>query len=103
MIDVTASPAITRRAALAGVAGVVAAAFGVPGAAGQASADRLTVIAAGLDASASDLPALLAGFQRSLGVGGTVRADGFELQGDQRDKLVAELKALGYPARPAGG
>jgi LCP family protein required for cell wall assembly len=53
MIDVTASPAITRRAALAGVAGVVAAAFGVPGAAGQASADRLTVIAAGLDASAN--------------------------------------------------
>ena len=64
---------------------------------------KWTTVVTGLDASASDLPALLAGFQRSLGVGGTVRADGFELQGDQRDKLVAELKALGYPARPAGG
>ena len=62
-----------------------------------------TTVVSGLDAKASDVPALLKRFQAALGVGGTVRDDGFELQGDHRDKLVAELKALGYPAKPSGG
>ena len=64
---------------------------------------KWTTVVAGLDPAASDLAAMLKSFQTALGVGGTVRADGFELQGDSRDKLVAALKAKGYPAKPAGG
>jgi LCP family protein required for cell wall assembly len=53
MIDGTASPVITRRTALAGFAGMAAAAFRMTGAAGQQPTDRFTVIAAGIDASAN--------------------------------------------------
>jgi len=35
--------------------------------------------------------------------GGGLRNDGFELQGDHRELLVAELKQRGDPAKPAGG
>ena len=64
---------------------------------------KWNTVASGLDPAASDLPAMLKGFKTTLGVGGTVRDDGFELQGDVRDKLVEDLKRLGYPAKPAGG
>lgn len=60
-------------------------------------------VATGFDASASDLPALLKQFQRTLGVGGTTTKDGFELQGDQRDRVVEALKMQGYAAKAAGG
>ena len=64
---------------------------------------KWNTVVAGLDPAASDLPALLKTFKTRLGIGGTLRPDGFELQGDLRDALVAELKTLGYPAKPAGG
>jgi len=60
-------------------------------------------VAAGFDAAATDVPGLLKTFQRTLGVGGTKKDDGFELQGDHRDRVVEELKKLGYAAKPAGG
>lgn len=64
---------------------------------------KWTTVAGGLDPAATDLPAMLKQFQTRLGVGGTVRPDGFELQGDCRDRVVADLKALGFPAKTAGG
>ena len=64
---------------------------------------KWTTVVSGLDADASDLPAMLKRFKTQLGVGGTTRPDGFELQGDVRDQLVEALKADGYPAKPAGG
>ena len=64
---------------------------------------KWTTVVAGLDPAASDLPAMLKTLQTKLGVGGTVRDDGFELQGDARDRVVEHLKQLGYPAKPAGG
>lgn len=64
---------------------------------------KWTTVVAGLDPAATDLPALLNRFQKSSAAGGTLREDGFELQGDQRDRLLADLKAMGYPAKPAGG
>jgi translation initiation factor 1 len=64
---------------------------------------KYVTVVTGLDATASDLPALARAFQKSFGVGGTVKNDTIELQGDQRDAVVAELKALGYPAKAAGG
>ena len=65
---------------------------------------KWTTVVAGLDPAATDLPALLKRFQKSSAAGGTLREDGFELQGDHRDRLLADLKALGYSAaKPAGG
>ncbi|MEM8873050.1 MAG: translation initiation factor [Planctomycetota bacterium] len=64
---------------------------------------KWTTVVTGLDPVATDLPGLLKTFKTQLGTGGTTRPDGFELQGDVRDKLVETLKAAGYPAKPAGG
>lgn len=64
---------------------------------------KWTTVVSGLDPSATDLSAMLKQFKTSLGVGGTVRDDGFELQGDVRDRLVKALKDRGYPAKAAGG
>jgi translation initiation factor 1 len=38
-----------------------------------------------------------------LGTGGTVRDGHIEIQGDHRDRIVAELEAMGYRANRAGG
>lgn len=55
----------------------------------------------------NDLPEMLKALKSRFGVGGTMldasQGTGFELQGDHREKLVEHLKALGYPAKPAGG
>lgn len=52
-----------------------------------------------------DLPALLKHFRTTLGTGGSYsKADAtIELQGDHRDKALAHLISLGYPAKAAGG
>ena len=38
-----------------------------------------------------------------LGTGGSVKGGRIEIQGDQRDRIVAELEAMGYRAKKAGG
>jgi translation initiation factor 1 len=50
-----------------------------------------------------DLAAMLKQLKSTLGTGGSAAEDGFELQGDHRDKLVEHFKKLGYPAKAAGG
>jgi translation initiation factor 1 len=57
----------------------------------------------GLDAAASDLPALLKRFKAECAAGGGIVEGRLELQGDHRDRLVGALKAMGYPAKAAGG
>ncbi len=57
----------------------------------------------GLDPVASDCAALLKQSKKRCSAGGTTTADGFEVQGDHRDVLLAWLKELGYPAKLAGG
>ena len=39
---------------------------------------------------------LLRLFQKKLGTGGTLKSGALELQGDHRERLAAELQALGY-------
>jgi translation initiation factor 1 len=62
----------------------------------------VTVIT-GLPLNAVELEELAGRLKRSCGAGGAVRGDRIEIQGEHRDRLVAELARLGYEAKRAGG
>ncbi len=62
----------------------------------------VTVIT-GLDPVASDLGAILAQLKSACAAGGTISQDRIEIQGDHRERVVAILVGLGYPAKQAGG
>lgn len=64
---------------------------------------KWTTVVTGLDPAATNLPAMLKTVKKRCSAGGTVTAEGFEVQGDHRDRLVEMLRGLGYPAKPAGG
>jgi len=64
---------------------------------------KVVTVVAGLDPVASDLDDLLKTFRKQCATGGTTTDDGFELQGDHRDRLVDALRERGYPAKAAGG
>ena len=57
----------------------------------------------GLPLNAAALEELAGQLKRSCGAGGAVRGDRIEIQGEHRDRLVAELVKLGYDAKRAGG
>ena len=42
-------------------------------------------------------------FKQLCGTGGTIKDGVIEIQGDHRDRLVAELKKSGYTVKRAGG
>jgi translation initiation factor 1 len=62
----------------------------------------VTVIT-GLPLASAALEELATQLKRSCGAGGAVRGDRIEIQGEHRDRLVAELVKLGYDAKRAGG
>ncbi len=64
---------------------------------------KWTTVVTGLDPAATDLPTMLKQVKKQCSAGGTLAADGFEVQGDHRDKLVEMLRGLGYPAKASGG
>ena len=49
------------------------------------------------------LAELAARLKQRCGTGGTVKDGRIEIQGDQRDRLAAELEALGYRVKRVGG
>jgi translation initiation factor 1 len=51
----------------------------------------------------SGLMELAARLKQRCGTGGTVKEGRIEIQGDQRDRLAAELEALGYRVKRVGG
>ncbi|PNU19713.1 stress response translation initiation inhibitor YciH [Geothermobacter hydrogeniphilus] len=57
----------------------------------------------GLPLAEKELKALAKELKQCCGCGGTVREGIIELQTDQRDLLVEELKKRGYQAGKAGG
>jgi translation initiation factor 1 len=62
----------------------------------------VTVIT-GLPLSADALEQLAGNLKRSCGAGGAVRGDRIEIQGEHRDRVIAELAKLGYEAKRSGG
>ncbi|MFO0803696.1 MAG: hypothetical protein U0791_11340 [Gemmataceae bacterium] len=52
------------------------------------------------EAEIRDLAATL---KQKCGTGGTVKDRRIEIQGDQRERIVAELEKLGYTVKRAGG
>jgi translation initiation factor 1 len=60
-------------------------------------------VVSGLTLDAAQLEELAARLKRSCGAGGAVKNGRIELQGEHRDRLVAELCRLGFEAKRAGG
>ena len=57
----------------------------------------------GLPLGQAALEELATRLKRLCGAGGAVRNGAIEIQGEHRDRLVAELAKLGYAAKRAGG
>jgi translation initiation factor 1 len=60
-------------------------------------------VISGLPLAAAELEALASRLKRLCGAGGAVRDGIIEIQGEHRDRLVAELRKLGYEAKRGGG
>jgi translation initiation factor 1 len=57
----------------------------------------------GLPLAPSALESLAGELKRACGAGGAVRGDHIEIQGEHRDRLIAELVKRGYDAKRSGG
>ena len=66
------------------------------------SGKGVTVIT-GLPGDAAQLAELAARLKKLCGAGGAVKNGVIEIQGDHRDRLVAELRGLGFAAKRSGG
>jgi translation initiation factor 1 len=60
-------------------------------------------VVTGLPLPPDDLADLASRLKKSCGSGGTVRDETIEIQGDHRDRIVAELEKLGYRPKKSGG
>lgn len=64
---------------------------------------KTVTVVYGLQLSPDDLKALATQLKQACGVGGTIKETAIEIQGDQRDKIAARLKVLGYKTKFIGG
>jgi translation initiation factor 1 len=69
----------------------------------QGRAGKGVTVITGLSLTAETLAALASELKRLCGSGGTVKDGSIEIQGEHRDRLVAELSRRGFAARRAGG
>jgi translation initiation factor 1 len=60
-------------------------------------------VISGLPLAGEALDELATRLKKLCGAGGAVKAGTIEIQGDHRDRLVAELHKLGYEAKRSGG
>jgi translation initiation factor 1 len=56
-----------------------------------------------LPLAGEELEGLATRLKKLCGAGGAVRDGTIEIQGDHRDRLVAELQKLGFAAKRSGG
>ena len=64
---------------------------------------KAVTVIRGLPLAGSELQALARALKQRCGVGGAVKGDAIEIQGDQRRILQPELEKRGYTVRIAGG
>jgi len=64
---------------------------------------KAVTVITGLPFDAAQLDELAGRLKRLCGAGGAVKGSVIELQGDHRDRLVAELCKLGLEAKRSGG
>lgn len=69
----------------------------------QGRAGKGVTVITGLQLSPDALSALATELKKTCGSGGTVRDGAIEIQGEHRDRLVAELQRRGFAARRSGG
>lgn len=60
-------------------------------------------LVSGLALADKDLKALAKELKKKCGTGGTIKDGVIEIQGEQRDKLVALLQKKGYTVKRVGG
>jgi translation initiation factor 1 len=60
-------------------------------------------VISGLPLNEAGLEALATQLMKTCGAGGVAKGGRIEIQGDHRDRLVAELIKLGYDAKRSGG
>jgi translation initiation factor 1 len=60
-------------------------------------------VISGLPLAGEELEALATRLKKLCGAGGAVKGSTIEIQGEHRDRLVAELVELGYEAKRSGG
>ena len=60
-------------------------------------------VISGLPLNETELQQLATMLKKSCGAGGGLRDGKIEIQGEHRDRLVAELQKLGYQAKRSGG
>jgi translation initiation factor 1 len=60
-------------------------------------------VISGLPLAPADLEVLASRLKKLCGAGGAVRDGVIEIQGEHRDRLVAQLRQLGYDAKRSGG
>jgi translation initiation factor 1 len=64
---------------------------------------KVVSVITGLPLNDQQLAQLATELKRCCGSGGSVQAGNIEIQGDHRDRLVAELMRRGFSAKRAGG
>jgi translation initiation factor 1 len=64
---------------------------------------RGVTVVSGLTLDAAQLQELATRLKRLCGAGGAVKDGRIEIQGEHRDRLVIELRRLGFEAKRAGG
>lgn len=64
---------------------------------------KAVTVITGVPLSGEDLKALASQLKKKCGVGGALKDDNIEIQGDQRALLKIELEKLGYRVKLAGG
>jgi translation initiation factor 1 len=60
-------------------------------------------VISGLPLAGAELEALATRLKKLCGAGGALKDGTIEIQGDHRDRLVAELQKLGFDAKRSGG
>ena len=64
---------------------------------------KAVTVVRGLALAAGELDDLARDLKRACGVGGSVKDGTIEIQGDQREKVAALLRARGFAVKLAGG